>query len=100
MGLEINYFYSLLPREFYNILIGYRQKEENNFKTSWEQTRLIAFHSAFTFESKDKEVTPEKFKPLPWDEEQPTAKKATRTREEMKAMFKKLDEETANRAVE
>lgn len=31
MGLTIDYFYSLLPRQFYNISIGHREQQENNF---------------------------------------------------------------------
>ena len=94
MDLKIDYFYSLSPREFYNIVQGYSKRKENTVKLSWEQTRLVAFYAAFQMETKDKKITPQKFIPLPWDEKENLsieAKKPTRTREEMKAMFKNID---------
>lgn len=41
IGLTLNYFYSLTPREFDNIVIGYRRKEETQYRTGWEQSRFI-----------------------------------------------------------
>jgi hypothetical protein len=93
MGLNLDYFYSLTPREFNNILEGYRKKEETYFNNSWEQTRLIAFNAAFNFETKDKGITAQKWMPLPWEQNKKELKPPTKTKEELKSFFKKFDEQ-------
>jgi hypothetical protein len=45
LGLNIDYFYSLTPREFDNILEGYRRKEENIERANWERARLQMYYS-------------------------------------------------------
>jgi hypothetical protein len=35
-------FYELTPREFSNKSVGYFERVERDFKTSWEQTRWLA----------------------------------------------------------
>ena len=89
MGLELHYFYTLTPRQFYNIVEGYATKKETAFKDRWERTRLIAFYSAFNFESKNKKMIPTEFYPLPWEKEMATAVK--QTPEEVAEYWKKVD---------
>ena len=96
MGLQLEYFYSLTPREFDNIVVGYREKEENQFKNNWEQTRLIAFNAAFNFETKDKKITAKKWFEFPWETQQKVLKPPTKTKAEMLDVFKKFDAQTQN----
>ena len=78
---------------------GYSKKEDALYKRSWEQTRLIAFNAAFTFESKDKNLTPAKFFPFAWEKKTKVLNKPKKNIAEVKALFNKIDE-NKNREVE
>lgn len=65
IGLSYDYFYSLTPRVFYNIVEGYRMKEEKNIRCSWEQTRCL-FYAALKPHLKGNK-TAEQLMPFPWD---------------------------------
>lgn len=67
IGLAIDYFYSLTPREFNNILVGYRLKEENDFKNGWEQTRMLMHTMVLPNLKKGSKVTPMQLLPFDWD---------------------------------
>lgn len=41
IGLTHDYFYSLTPRVFNNITVGYFRRKDQDFKNSWEQTRQV-----------------------------------------------------------
>lgn len=43
MGLQLDYFYSLTPRQFSNAVKGFRKKEENRSKEAWVMHRRTAF---------------------------------------------------------
>jgi len=99
IGLTINYFYSLTPREFNNILIGYRQKEEALTKERWKHTQQVIFYAALNFDSKDKNITPDKFFPLPWEQELKIEKlKPKKTPEQIKKEFEHIDKSLKNNA--
>jgi hypothetical protein len=66
MGLQVAYFYSLTPREFYNIAVGYRKKQDEAIKTSWEQTRKIAWATLMCYH-KTGTLKPEEVFSFPWD---------------------------------
>ena len=83
MGLTIKYFYSLSPREFWNVVQGYSKRQLEQQKNSWFQTRLIAYSSAFCMGNPDK-ITIDKFLPEPWKEVIKKIDKAA-TPEEVKA---------------
>lgn len=90
IGLNINYFYSLTPREFYNILTGYNRKTEAEFKTNWEQTRQLMFAVLQPHVKKGSKL---EFT-FPWEKQDNVKKLKTRkTREQIEAEFKKLDED-------
>ena len=87
IGLNINYFYSLTPREFYNIVIGYRKKEEANFKNRWYQTREIVLATLQPHVKKGKKLE----YPFEWEKtEKP--KRVMPSREELLKRFEKVDE--------
>jgi hypothetical protein len=65
IGLSISQFDKLSWIQLDNITRGYEKKG----REKWQQIRLIAFTSAFNFESKDKGLTAEKWYPFPWDKQ-------------------------------
>lgn len=87
--MEYNYFYSLTPRVFVNILSGYRKKEEQNFINKWEQTRDIEFALVNLFADSKLNLTKQRYKPFPWDKEQNAKPKPTK--EQIKNTFAKWD---------
>ena len=100
MGLEINYFYSLTPRQFNNITKGHATKtklklqlHEANLKQQWEQTRLLAYWIVKMNADPKKfgNKTPQQF--MPFEHEKETAnklKKPALTQQELKELFKNL----------
>jgi len=66
IGLTVDYFYSLTPRLFSNIVDGYVKRENRQNQRSWEQTRLL-FFSVLKPYLKEKSVTAEKLLPFEWD---------------------------------
>jgi hypothetical protein len=60
---------------FNNILTGFRNKEEVNYKASWEQTRQLMYVSLLPHQktnTQGKVIDPLKLSdvlPLPWDKE-------------------------------
>lgn len=87
IGLTITYFYSLTPREFDNILTGYRNKEEAHFKNQWEQTRQLMYAALQPHAKKGKSLDIK----FPWEKETLPTRTAQRSREEMKKLFEKID---------
>lgn len=68
IGLAYNYFYSLTPRTFGNILTGFRDRQETDFKTQWEIGRAVAFASIAPYLPKSIK-TPQNYLPFPWEAE-------------------------------
>lgn len=66
IGLTVDYFYTLTPRLFSNIVEGFIRREKRLNQTNWEQTRLL-FYSILKPYLKDKSVTAEKLLPFEWD---------------------------------
>lgn len=62
-------YYSLTPRAFTNLLIGFRKKENREFKESWEQTRAIIVSALVPHLKKGASTKPTSLYPLPWDSE-------------------------------
>ncbi|MFD0762980.1 hypothetical protein ACFQZW_12890 [Lutibacter aestuarii] len=87
MQLELNYYYSLTPRVFVNTLIGYRKKEDEKLKTSWEQTRINAYHSVM-WNKKPPELL--EFMKFTW-EQNPQPKLPKPTKKAVYNTFKKWD---------
>lgn len=92
MGLNIDYFYSLTPRQFYNISKGYRKKEEDSFKLSWEQTRSIMFTVASPHFKKSKQNSKiSDFMPFPWEKEKEENERNQLSRKEVNKIFNAWD---------
>jgi Xaa-Pro aminopeptidase len=90
MGLNIDYFYSLTPRQFTNILIGYRRKEENQEKGKWQRARLAMYYSLLPYSEK-KDFSPADVFALTWDDEKDLLQETRKikTREELEKVFNK-----------
>lgn len=96
--MSIDYFYSLTPRQFVNILKGKNRKlefkaklNEEIIKNQWLQTREIMFLQLKTGLSKFNIKSPKELMPFTWEKEnenKPT--KPTLTREELKEIFKNI----------
>lgn len=99
IGLEHDYFYSLTPRVFYNIQVGYNQKEDNYFKNSWLQTRKLMF-AALRPHLKNQNSTERDLFRFDWEDETPaveteeitTAEQAEKVLQEQKEFWKKMDQ--------
>jgi len=66
-GMSPSQFYALTPRQFYNISVGRRRKEERDFKENWERTRAIVAMSIMPHLKKGASRDVTKVYPLPWD---------------------------------
>ena len=67
LALSIDYFYSLTPRQFVNILIGFREKEYRAHKERWEQVRLQLHASLLPYSPKE-DFSPKDVLEFPWEE--------------------------------
>lgn len=95
LGLDINYFYSLTPRQFNNILEGYRQKEEAKTKLQLELNRDIEW--AITRQYLDTKnpqhpKTMQEYKQFVWEQKQDVLEhKKPKTKAEQRAYWQKID---------
>lgn len=89
IGLTITEFYDITPREFDNIVRGYKRKAEFNYKDGWEKTRRLAFAVTAPYIPKKDNITLFDFMPLPWDPDK--EKKPERTPEQVKNIFERWD---------
>jgi phage terminase large subunit len=69
VGLKLNEFYNLLPRQFNNCVAGYSKRQTESLKNSWEQTRQLMF-AVLSPNLKDRSITASKIISFPWDEEE------------------------------
>jgi hypothetical protein len=93
IGLSIADYYNLTQRQFYNIAQGYSQKQQEIIQTSWEQTRQSSFINMLCHGDgkKTKNLTPQKWMPFPWeDEEESAPRKPKFTNEQLKEHFKNI----------
>ena len=89
IGLTLSYFYSLTPRQFNNIITGYRQREERADRNLYETTRMIMYAALSPYAK-------ENFKPtdilkFPWEEDKQTPElkeRKPKTKKELKKLFK------------
>tara|TARA_R100000306_G_C4382307_1_gene146366 strand:- start:10735 stop:11070 length:336 start_codon:yes stop_codon:yes gene_type:complete len=97
IGLKVNYFYSLTPRQFFNIQAGYFKKQERLLENDWLQTKVLSY---FVFSSIPKKKakqksfpdfveaffeTKQEYKPERLDEN------PEERRERLRAFFNKVD---------
>ena len=93
LGLKLKYYYSLTERQFNNILIGCRKKEEENFKIKLVLNRRLEFAIiAPHLDKKHKSLTPEKYMPFAWENVQGVEDRRFFTAEEKAVIAKKLEQ--------
>ena len=85
MGLEINYFYNLTPRQFINIQKGWSDRRDAESKERMIYTRRLMF--AFLQPYAKKGLTEQSLWPFDWENE----KQLERSEEESEAMAKELE---------
>lgn len=91
MGLLLNYFYSLTPRQFDNILSGYRSKEEAKEKASWERARYQMYYSVVAQQGSDK-IKLEDILPFPWERKETSIlDKKPKTQKELQSFWDDKD---------
>lgn len=92
MGLEIEYLYSLTPRQFNNVVRGYTKREEIREMGEWERARQIAYISAIFSGNAKKNLRPIDLMKFAWDESKDTMSVAERLKwqEEWNERFEKL----------
>ena len=95
MGLKIDYFYSLTPRNFYNISEGYRRKEEESLKIKMILNRDLEFAMISPYLDKKaniKSVTD--YKKFDWEnEDEVDPERVLKTKEELAAIKQKMQPE-------
>lgn len=93
VGLRIDEFYKLTPRQFQNYLQGVYKKQEADLKLKMTLNRDLEFAMISPYlDKKHKNLTPQKYKPFPWESEQDSAGlKSYKTKEELQAIWDKID---------
>lgn len=91
MGLSLAYFYSLTPRVFTNILIGYANKQEKLSIESWEQTRRIMHSVLLPHKKEGTELKLTDVLLFKWEKEDDKVVKKPKTRAELEAYWHKRD---------
>jgi hypothetical protein len=93
MGYNLIEFLDLTPRQFFNAVGGFVQREETKLKESWEQTRIIltAVVNKPVYGYKHRPQDAKKVLPLPWDNEtvEVTQEDLDRLKQEMREHNKK-----------
>lgn len=91
MGLEVNYFYSLTPRQFSNFTIGYTKKKDAAEKQSWEQTRWLMHSVLLPHKKEGTELRLADVLNFPWEIEVQKEEQKPKTRAELEAFWSNRD---------
>jgi hypothetical protein len=70
LGYNLHEFLDLTPRQFFNAVGGFVNREESKLKESWEQTRLILaeVRNKPVYGYKIRPVVAKQMMPFPWEE--------------------------------
>ena len=91
MGLEVNYFYSLTPREFANLTIGYSKKKDAADRQSWEQTRWLMHSVLLPHKKSGTDLKLTDVLKFPWEKEMQKEAPKPKTRAELEAYWQEID---------
>lgn len=98
LGLSVDYFYSLTPRLFNNIVEGFFRRESRLAQAHWEQARLV-FFGAIKPHLKDRNATADKILPFPWEtnteeteRQELTAEESQKIINDQKAFWANIDQ--------
>lgn len=75
----------MLPTEVMEALVFRYAYDNFRERTTWEQTRSLAYFSVAPHLSKGRSITPKKLMPMPYDEEQKQGE--TKSIEELRKMY-------------
>lgn len=90
--MKLDYFYSLTPRQFDNVLTGYRNKEETKEKLVWERSRYNWWYTVIA-QNGSKDFPLNSFHPFPWEtiNQSSLETKKPKTRAQLKAEWDEMD---------
>ncbi len=83
----MDYFYGLTPREFYNLISGYREKELEKQKQAWSRARLQMYYSVLGY-ADQKKLKPSDLLQFPWEEQTTDEPRKPKSTQELKKVFK------------
>jgi len=94
MGMQLNDFLEFTPLEFQLVYEKYMERENANYRTTWEQSRFIAFITAKTQDTKNKLHQPEDLVRFAWEEgkTKSTHKLSQQEKEDREKRFRLLAE--------
>lgn len=86
--MSLDDFDRCTPSEFTSVVEAWAKQKESDIRTSWEQTRFIAFHCIQPYSKKQMKLTD--ICRFAWDREEKRKAGTTSTRERMEEMMKRL----------
>ena len=89
MGMDVDSFYDLTPRQFQNKVKGYQSRVDFEQDQHWERARVIAFFAIKGHDSKNKIKTPHALFALPGDKKKKNDTPPPMTKEEALALVQK-----------
>lgn len=91
LGMTVDYFYSLTPREFDNACYGYRKQQEIQMQAQWSQTRMIMWAALAPHQKKGSNLTPQKLMVFDWEKNNPETPGFTSPEDEAAAIQKSIE---------
>lgn len=83
LNIAYDDFWSMTPHEFSCAMFGYNEKEEEDLKTSWEQTRWLGSLIVNVNRPRNKTIQPHSLIRFPWEKADATDDDLQRLRKEM-----------------
>jgi hypothetical protein len=71
MGMEVAAFYEMTPRQFFNKLRGFTDKEDELMKAAWERMRFSTTAIINVWLDRKSKIEPHKLIKFPWDAQLP-----------------------------
>jgi len=90
MGMRLDDFLEFTPFEFQLVYSKWMERENANYRTTWEQSRFIAFITAKTQDTKNKLHKPEDLVKFGWEDDKPK-RTGKLTKEEKEARIKRVE---------
>jgi hypothetical protein len=93
IGLKIDEFYNLTPRQFNNIVIGYNRKENNHVKLQMQLFRDLEFAVLSPYFDKKQGIKkPQDYKAFVWEKPQiDNSKRIFKSKKDLASIFNKVD---------
>ena len=89
LGMDVDSFYDLTPRQFNNKVIGHYARIEFLENQEWQRARLISFYAIKGHDSKNRLKQPKALFALPGDKKEKKQQSAPMTKEQALALAQK-----------